>query len=102
MFLLPATDKSNLFSPFFPVAEKITGPRDLVISEVSYNSVRLTWAPATGAVVSYRIAINPYTLDGQLISAEERQVSVVAVELLNVTVVVFEEEEKKRKSGPIL
>ncbi|XP_055509355.1 LOW QUALITY PROTEIN: collagen alpha-1(VII) chain-like [Leucoraja erinacea] len=56
------------------LAEKITGPRDLVISEVSYNSVRLTWAPATGAVVSYRIAINPYTLDGQLISAEEWQI----------------------------
>ncbi|XP_078275661.1 uncharacterized protein col7a1l [Rhinoraja longicauda] len=56
------------------LAEKITGPRDLVISEVSYNSVRLTWAPATGAVVNYRIAINPDTLDGQRTTAEERQI----------------------------
>ncbi|XP_069763800.1 collagen alpha-1(VII) chain [Narcine bancroftii] len=56
------------------VAKEIIGPQDLVISEVNYNSVRLAWTRATGAVMSYRIAFNPMTFDGQLVTAEERQI----------------------------
>ncbi|XP_059843048.1 collagen alpha-1(VII) chain-like [Hypanus sabinus] len=58
------------------LAETIIGPRDLVIDEVSYNSLRLTWTPATGAVMSYRIAITPYTSDGEPVTVEEQQIVV--------------------------
>ncbi|XP_059510485.1 collagen alpha-1(VII) chain isoform X4 [Stegostoma tigrinum] len=57
-----------------PLAEKIIGPRDLVISELSYSSMRLSWTPATGGVMSYRVVINPYSSAARLIPGEERQI----------------------------
>ncbi|XP_060698510.1 collagen alpha-1(VII) chain-like [Hemiscyllium ocellatum] len=56
------------------LAEKIIGPRDLVISELSYSSMRLSWTPATGGVMSYRVVISPYSSAGRLMPGEERQI----------------------------
>ncbi|XP_041059069.1 collagen alpha-1(VII) chain-like [Carcharodon carcharias] len=57
-----------------PLAEKIIGPRDLVISELHYSSIRLSWTPATGDVMSYRVVINPYSSTGWLVPGAERQI----------------------------
>ncbi|XP_078409894.1 collagen alpha-1(XII) chain [Cetorhinus maximus] len=57
-----------------PLAEKIIGPRDLVISELHYSSMRLSWTPATGGVMSYRVVINPYSSTGRLVPGAERQI----------------------------
>ncbi|XP_025019833.1 collagen alpha-1(VII) chain-like, partial [Python bivittatus] len=37
---------------------KRVGPQDLIISEQSYNSLRLHWTPATGKVTGYHVLLN--------------------------------------------
>ncbi|XP_009460919.1 PREDICTED: collagen alpha-1(XIV) chain-like [Nipponia nippon] len=57
-------------------AEKIIGPRDLHISEHSHSSLRLTWMPATGRVMGYRVHLHPMLPSGQLVSEDQRQIVV--------------------------
>ncbi|NXN34947.1 CO7A1 protein, partial [Rhinoptilus africanus] len=57
-------------------AEKITGPRDLYVSEHSHSSLRLTWMPATGKVVGYRVHLHPLLPSGKPISEDQRQIVV--------------------------
>ncbi|XP_043403252.1 collagen alpha-1(XIV) chain-like [Chelonia mydas] len=54
--------------------EKIVGPRDLLVSEQSYSSLRLTWTPATGKVMEYHVLLNSLSATGQLISEDQRQI----------------------------
>ncbi|XP_044849937.1 collagen alpha-1(VII) chain-like isoform X5 [Mauremys mutica] len=54
--------------------EKIVGPRDLLVSEQSYSSLRLTWTPATGKVMEYHVLLNSLSATGQLITEDQRQI----------------------------
>ncbi|KAM8972144.1 uncharacterized protein RCH25_017764 [Pelodytes ibericus] len=55
-------------------SEKIVGPGDLIISEESYSSMRLTWSQATGDVTGYQIVINSLTASGNLNTNDQRQI----------------------------
>ncbi|KAM4748923.1 uncharacterized protein WCC33_006332 [Rhinophrynus dorsalis] len=55
--------------------EKIIGPRDLIISEIGYRSMRLTWTLATGDVTGYQIVYNSLTPSGHLNSYDEKQIT---------------------------
>ncbi|KAM6301729.1 uncharacterized protein O3Q21_013332 [Podargus strigoides] len=57
-------------------AEKITGPQDLHISEHSHSSLRLTWMPATGRVMGYRVHLQPLLPSGQPVSEDQQQIVV--------------------------
>nr|XP_009677636.1 PREDICTED: collagen alpha-1(VII) chain-like [Struthio camelus australis] len=57
-------------------AEKIIGPRDLLVSEHSHSSLRLTWVPATGKVIGYRVHLHPLLPTGQPVSEDEQQIVV--------------------------
>ncbi|KAM6089735.1 uncharacterized protein LJ206_004050 [Theristicus caerulescens] len=57
-------------------AEKIIGPRDLHVSEHSHSSLRLTWMPATGRVMGYRVHLHPVLPSGQLVSEDQQQIVV--------------------------
>nr|XP_033814724.1 collagen alpha-1(VII) chain-like [Geotrypetes seraphini] len=54
--------------------EKIVGPRDLIVSEQSYSSLRLTWTPATGGVTGYHIALDSLSSTGQLTNEQQKQI----------------------------
>ncbi|KAG8440073.1 hypothetical protein GDO86_006026 [Hymenochirus boettgeri] len=76
--------------------EKVIGPKDLIISEVSYNSLRLTWTPATGDVTGYQIILNSLTPSGHLNSNDQKQTivdkdknTVVVMDLKPVTEYLF-------------
>ncbi|XP_075199632.1 uncharacterized protein LOC142302455 [Anomaloglossus baeobatrachus] len=56
-------------------SEKIIGPRDLIISEHEYNSMRVTWSPATGDVTGYQIVLNPLTSSGRINTYDQRQIT---------------------------
>uniref|UniRef100_A0A8C5M407 Collagen alpha-1(VII) chain n=1 Tax=Leptobrachium leishanense TaxID=445787 RepID=A0A8C5M407_9ANUR len=55
-------------------SEKIIGPRDLIISEESYSSLRLFWSLATGDVTGYQVVINSLTAAGHINSYDQRQI----------------------------
>ncbi|XP_075062053.1 collagen alpha-1(VII) chain-like [Mixophyes fleayi] len=55
-------------------SEKIIGPRDLIVSEASYNSMRVTWSPATGDVVGYQVILNSLTSSGRINTNDQRQI----------------------------
>ncbi|KAK3517975.1 hypothetical protein QTP70_028540 [Hemibagrus guttatus] len=57
-----------------PVTEKVVGPRDLQVSEVSYNSLQLSWSQATGDVTGYRLLIAPVSPKGHLLPIKPRQI----------------------------
>ncbi|XP_056195696.1 collagen alpha-1(VII) chain-like [Falco biarmicus] len=57
-------------------AEKIIGPQDLHVSEHSHSSLRLTWMPATGRVMGYRVHLHPLLPLGQAVSEDQRQIVV--------------------------
>ncbi|XP_030336058.1 collagen alpha-1(VII) chain-like isoform X5 [Strigops habroptila] len=57
-------------------AEKIIGPRDLHVSEHSHSSLRLTWMPATGRVMGYRVHLRPLMPLGQPVLEDQRQIVV--------------------------
>ncbi|MEE6481756.1 hypothetical protein FKM82_012958 [Ascaphus truei] len=54
--------------------EKIIGPRDLIVSEESYSSLRLTWTPATGDLTGYQVLLNSLSASGKLTSDDQRQI----------------------------
>ncbi|XP_077118915.1 uncharacterized protein LOC143774986 [Ranitomeya variabilis] len=56
-------------------SEKIIGPRDLIVSEQNYNSMRVTWSPATGEVTGYQIVLNSLTSSGRLNTYDQRQIT---------------------------
>lgn len=58
-----------------PPGDKIVGPRDLIVSEQNYNSMRVTWSPATGDVTGYQVVLNSLTPSGRLNTNDQRQVS---------------------------
>ncbi|NWI19216.1 CO7A1 protein, partial [Crypturellus soui] len=58
------------------VQAQIVGPRDLLVSEHSHNSLRLTWMPATGRVTGYHVGLQPLLPTGQLILEHQRQMVV--------------------------
>ncbi|KAG6921866.1 collagen type XII alpha 1 chain [Chelydra serpentina] len=60
--------------PHLLLVEKIIGPRDLLVSEQTYSSLRLTWTPATGKVTGYHVLLNSLSATGQLISEDQRQI----------------------------
>ncbi|XP_073510796.1 uncharacterized protein [Phyllobates terribilis] len=55
-------------------SEKIIGPRDLIVSEQNYNSMRVTWSPATGDLTGYQIVLNSLTSSGRLNAYDQRQI----------------------------
>ncbi|XP_053924775.1 LOW QUALITY PROTEIN: collagen alpha-1(VII) chain-like [Cuculus canorus] len=57
-------------------AEKIIGPRNLHVSEHSHSSLRLTWMPATGRVMGYRVHLHPLLPSGHPVSEDQRQIMV--------------------------
>ncbi|XP_043093463.1 collagen alpha-1(VII) chain isoform X4 [Puntigrus tetrazona] len=57
-----------------PAMERIVGPKDLQVSELSYSSLQLTWSQATGDVTGYRLLITPVSPKGHLLSAQQRQI----------------------------
>uniref|UniRef100_A0A8C1AE65 Collagen type VII alpha 1-like n=1 Tax=Cyprinus carpio carpio TaxID=630221 RepID=A0A8C1AE65_CYPCA len=57
-----------------PVVERIVGPKDLQVSELSYSSLQLTWSQATGDVTGYRLLITPVSPKGHLLPAQQRQI----------------------------
>ncbi|KAM4615653.1 uncharacterized protein col7a1l [Polymixia lowei] len=57
-----------------PVEERVVGPRDLQVSELAHNSLRLTWSQATGDVTGYRLLVTPLSSKGQLLPSQERQI----------------------------
>ncbi|XP_057179413.1 collagen alpha-1(VII) chain isoform X2 [Triplophysa rosa] len=65
----PRPIKQNL-----PVVERIVGPKDLQVSALSYNSLKLTWSQATGDVTGYRLLITPVSPKGHLLPAQQRQI----------------------------
>ncbi|XP_039618097.1 collagen alpha-1(VII) chain [Polypterus senegalus] len=54
--------------------DKIIGPKDLVVNELSHSSLRLTWTPATGDVAEYQLVINTLSPSGALASEEQKQI----------------------------
>ncbi|XP_018421701.1 PREDICTED: collagen alpha-1(VII) chain-like [Nanorana parkeri] len=54
--------------------EKIIGPRDLIVSEKSYSSMRITWSPATGDVTGYQVVMNSLTPSGRLNTNDQKQI----------------------------
>ncbi|XP_026092718.1 collagen alpha-1(VII) chain-like isoform X1 [Carassius auratus] len=54
--------------------ERIVGPKDLQVSELSYSSLQLTWSQATGDVTGYRLLITPVSPKGHLLPAQQRQI----------------------------
>uniref|UniRef100_A0A8D0BW87 Collagen alpha-1(VII) chain n=1 Tax=Salvator merianae TaxID=96440 RepID=A0A8D0BW87_SALMN len=61
-----------------PEAEKIIGPRDLMISDHRHNSLRLSWTPATGKVTHYRILLDSLSSTGQVTPEDQRQIDLDA------------------------
>ncbi|KAI4886170.1 hypothetical protein NFI96_033333 [Prochilodus magdalenae] len=57
-----------------PVVEKVVGPRDLQVSELSYSSLQLSWSLATGDVTGYRLLVTPVSPKGHLLPAQQRQI----------------------------
>ncbi|KAJ8381612.1 hypothetical protein SKAU_G00023900 [Synaphobranchus kaupii] len=57
-----------------PVPRQVIGPKDLVVIELGYSSLRVTWTPATGDVTGYRLLVTPISPKGYLDSAQERQI----------------------------
>ncbi|KAF4079836.1 hypothetical protein AMELA_G00182860 [Ameiurus melas] len=57
-----------------PVTEKVVGPRDLQVSELSYNSLQLSWSQATGDVTGYRLLIAPVSPKGHLLPIKPHQI----------------------------
>uniref|UniRef100_W5NF20 Collagen type VII alpha 1-like n=1 Tax=Lepisosteus oculatus TaxID=7918 RepID=W5NF20_LEPOC len=55
------------------VEDKVIGPKDLVVNELSYSSLRLTWTPATGDVTGYQLTISALSASGQPLSGQEEQ-----------------------------
>ncbi|XP_068129719.1 collagen alpha-1(VII) chain-like [Hyperolius riggenbachi] len=55
-------------------SEIIIGPRDLIVSETSYSSMRVTWSPATGDVTGYQVVLNSLTSSGRLNTHDQRQI----------------------------
>lgn len=56
------------------VKEKVVGPRDLQVSELSYNSLQISWSQATGDVTGYRLLIAPVSPKGHLLPIKPQQV----------------------------
>ncbi|XP_072003589.1 uncharacterized protein [Engystomops pustulosus] len=54
--------------------EQIIGPRDLIVSEQNYNSMRVTWSPATGDITGYQVVLNSLTPSGRLNTHDQRQI----------------------------
>ncbi|XP_060759433.1 collagen alpha-1(VII) chain isoform X3 [Neoarius graeffei] len=61
-----------------PVMKKVVGPRDLQVSEVSYNSLQLSWSQATGDVTGYRLLIAPVSPKGHLLPTKPQQLDLKA------------------------
>ncbi|GAA6084544.1 collagen alpha-1(VII) chain isoform X1 [Tachysurus ichikawai] len=57
-----------------PATEKVVGPRDVQVSELSYNSLQLSWSQATGDVTGYRLLIAPVSPKGHLLPIKPRQI----------------------------
>ncbi|KAJ6666310.1 hypothetical protein lerEdw1_000582, partial [Lerista edwardsae] len=54
--------------------EMRVGPQDLVISEQSYSSLRLSWTPAMGKVTGYHILLDSLSDTGQVTAEDQRQI----------------------------
>ncbi|XP_053719668.1 collagen alpha-1(VII) chain isoform X2 [Synchiropus splendidus] len=61
-----------------PEEERVVGPRDLQVSEVAHDSLRLTWSGATGDVSGYRLLATPLSSRGQLLLLRQRQLDLKA------------------------
>ncbi|KAM5154438.1 collagen alpha-1(VII) chain [Callospermophilus lateralis] len=63
-----------------PSVDSTTGPRDLVLSEPSSQSLRVQWTAASGPVTGYKVQYTPLTGLGQPLPGELREVNVPAGE----------------------
>ncbi|MBZ3877345.1 Collagen alpha-1(VII) chain, partial [Sciurus carolinensis] len=63
-----------------PFDDSISGPRDLVLSEPSSQSLRVQWTAASGPVTGYKVQYTPLTGLGQPLPSELREVNVPAGE----------------------
>ncbi|XP_042323752.1 collagen alpha-1(VII) chain-like [Sceloporus undulatus] len=67
--------------------EKIVKPRDLIVSEQSHNSLRLTWTPATGKVTGYQVLFDSFSTPGQAAPEDQR---LIVLDASKSTVLVTE------------
>ncbi|XP_052577398.1 collagen alpha-1(VII) chain [Peromyscus californicus insignis] len=63
-----------------PPDDTSSGPRDLVLSEPSSQSLRVQWTAASGPVTGYKIQYTPLTGLGQPLPSERQEVNVPAGE----------------------
>ncbi|CAK6961368.1 LOW QUALITY PROTEIN: collagen alpha-1(VII) chain [Scomber scombrus] len=61
-----------------PVEQRVVGPRDLQVSELAHNSLRLTWSQATGDVTGYRLLVAPLSSKGHQRPLQQRQIDLKA------------------------
>ncbi|XP_048190837.1 LOW QUALITY PROTEIN: collagen alpha-1(VII) chain [Perognathus longimembris pacificus] len=61
-----------------PPDDSTSGPRDLVLSEPTSQSLRVQWTAASGPVTGYKIEYTPLTGLGQPLPSERREVNVPA------------------------
>ncbi|KAM9823969.1 uncharacterized protein col7a1l [Neosynchiropus ocellatus] len=73
-----ASEPPRPVKPLQPEEERVVGPRDLQVSEVAHDSLRLTWSRATGDVSGYRVLVTPLTSRGQLFVVRQRQLDLKA------------------------
>lgn len=71
----------DLILPPIPFAADDTpsGPRDLVLSEPSSQSLRVQWTAASGPVTGYKVQYTPLTELGQPLPSERQEVRMPAV-----------------------
>lgn len=63
-----------------PSDDTPSGPRDLVLSEPSSQSLRVQWTAASGPVTGYKVQYTPLTGLGQPLPSERKEVNVPAGE----------------------
>ncbi|KAM9846061.1 uncharacterized protein col7a1l [Aulostomus maculatus] len=73
-----ASEPPRPVKTFQPVEEHVVGPRDLQVSELGHDSLRLTWSQATGDVTGYRLLVIPLSSKGQLLHSQQRQIDLKA------------------------
>lgn len=63
----------------FTADDTPSGPRDLVLSEPSSQSLRVQWTAASGPVTGYKVQYTPLTGLGQPLPSERQEVRILTV-----------------------
>lgn len=63
----------------FTADDTPSGPRDLVLSKPSSQSLRVQWTAASGPVTGYKVQYTPLTGLGQPLPSERQEVRILTV-----------------------